>query len=267
MSIAEMKTCWLPLTEERDPGPFASQYFGTPWLAEGEKWPESDGERLRAVLQLRVDSLPAPMAALLGGTGLVQFFYPSDDSSAETWYGKGGLLRLVRPEGMPAVSPAPLMMHDPAVLPHLKNPPKGHVAQAITGWREHPDFPHSEETLRPDGDEANNGNEDDDGPSGCVQGDKLGGWPFWTQACERLVQTKDGTVQFFDDIEASRNTETYLKENELLVPFFQIDAGCFFAAGAHGNAFAPDLFASDGTLHLSVLPSDPTVMEWRWACT
>ena len=272
MSITEMKSCWLPLTQEGDPGVFASHYFGTPWMSEGEKWPEGKApqsfkgdRRLTLVLQLRVDSLPSPMAKLLGGTGLVQFFYPHDGlDGSNLSEGEGDLLRLVKPEGMSAASPAPVTPHDPAVPPHLDVQPEGHVTRAIVGWHEHPDFPHSCETV--DRKPRAASSSDDDNDDGCVQGDKLGGWPFWTQACERLVRTSRGKVEQLDEEKFERNPKSYLKTRELMVPFFQLDAGCFFR-GPHGNAFAPGLFAGDGTLHLSVLPSDPTVTAFHWACT
>ena len=132
-----LSTCWIPITWPGDTGPFVSHYFGTPWMSDGEMWPECDGLPLRLILQLRVDTLPAPIRALLGGVGLVQFFYPHDDACANTWEGEGGLLRLVRPGVMPTASTTIEIGSDPTGLrkPSLKEQKvmQNYAPKSITG--------------------------------------------------------------------------------------------------------------------------------------
>lgn len=173
-----VKPCWLPVTEAGDPGPFASHYHGTPWLAEGEAWPTHDDVPLVLILQMRVDTLPEPMAALLGGCGLVQFFYPAEESEA-TWDGGGGIVRLVRPPGMPFASPAPVSAVTSEFLDEahalmengdtstLLNNATPRTPRAIVEWRRSDDFP-----GRIDAPKGYYGNHED---ARCLIGDKLGG--------------------------------------------------------------------------------------------
>lgn len=54
---------------------------------------------------------------------------------------------------------------------------------------------------------------------------------------------------------------------ESMVVFYQFDTGSY-REGQEGPAYSPFFFGDDGgTLHLSVMKSDPTVMGFRWACT
>lgn len=224
------KPTWEPIVEEKT-GPLDdSKYFGTPWLAADEDWPEIGGLPALFVLQLNVASLPSPMSKALGGCGLVQFFYQPDTASSAD-YDECHLVRWVdntlasRVLAQPPVEEYPLTGEFPK-------------EKVIVSWREDVDYPHSEDrdSLGLNEDEVEQLQENDD--IFAIQGDKLSGWPFWTQASE----TDDSSFVVF-----------------------QLDAGCFYN-GKHFPAHAPDLFASDGTGHIIVSKDNPKDLDFSWAC-
>ncbi len=229
---------WFPHVTAGDPGVVASKYFGVPWMAEGEAWPRLLGLPARFVLQLAVPTLPEPMRQLLGGDGLIQFFYQTD----EVWPDDNDLSRLalvrrVRPDLTQGASRI-----QPAVGGDGPREPK-----AIVGWDVGTDLPRYEDYDALGVAEALEAirkefaiRSDLDG----YQGDKLGGWPFWTQGNETPVD----------------------RRGEPMAYFYQIDAGCFFD-GLRVPAHAPELFAASGTGHLFVSRSDPSELKFWWACT
>jgi hypothetical protein len=246
MLASYRRTAWLPEVREGETLAPVSKYFGVPWMAEGEAWPQALGADAVFVLQLDVASLPGDMPALLGGTGLVQFFYqengdwPEDDGTDADDLGymtKLAHVRLVQPEGRDG---------HPVELAVSRDPDQS-VPRLVVGWKPVDDMP------RDVGDEPCSVDLDaiaeefdvyiDDIDPECWQGDKLGGHPFWTQARESV---RDAA-------------------GEEMVPFYQVDAGCFYD-GPHGEAYAPALFAGDGTGHLYVSRTDPTQLKFMWAC-
>jgi uncharacterized protein YwqG len=247
VAAPHLRTFWVPQVSKSEEGAAtASRYFGRPWLADGEAWPTIRGEKAAFVLQLDVAALPEPMSKLLGGSGLVQFFYRATDEGG-VMDGADAIVRLVRPAGGGAAE-IPADAYESDYANDGERTPG-----AIVGWEVHEkaDGPRHDDAddlgLSDAGDEIAARHDvyldDLDGVADCAQGDKLGGWPFWTQASER---PKDA---------AGRD----------MVPFYQIDAGCFYD-GPSFPAHAPGLFAGDGTGHLFVSPEDPTQLAFRWAC-
>jgi hypothetical protein len=221
---------WSPRVAPGDPGACASKYFGKPWLADDEEWPYLGESPALFVLQLQAASLPPSVGAMLGGTGLVQFFYSPDDGV--------GVARLVATEGV-----AGNARRNPEGLAHS-------TPLAILGWNMHEDVPHTSDydvLGIPDREIAEeHGCDPNDLPCRCLQGDKLGGWPFWSQGglADDSVPEVDG---------------------EQMAPLFQIDGGCIYD-GPTLPAHADGLFGGDdGIGHIFFLPSDPSVMEFRWA--
>ena len=237
------KPMWVPQVAPGDSGPTASKYFGAPWLADGENWPEVTGEPARFVLQLDVATLPAPMRALLGGQGLLQFFYQTGGGASWPKDMRDlALVRLVHPDRVSGGAvPQPEDAIDDIEGPRLP--------LAIVGWEERSDLPRSEDyrllRIGRKLDAAFKNLEDgpDDEIDEAYQGDKLGGWPFWTQGNET---PKD-------------------RRGRLMIPVYQIDAGCFFD-GLAVPAHAPGLFAGDGTGHIFVSADDPHELCFLWAC-
>jgi hypothetical protein len=204
-----------------------SKYFGSPWLYAKEGWPDIEGQPAVFVMQLNIASLPEEMSKKLGHTGLLQFFYQPNGSG--DGLGDEALVRIVDIKKVGKTLPQPKVVD--YVIPN---------EQLIVGWTHYEDYPHStdldeidEYVDLQDLAEGNNINLDSMMPD-CYQGDKLGGWPFWTQA--------------------SFGSEGYL---------YQIDAGCFFD-GNSVPAYAPGLFAGDGTGHIA---GDRESLSFMWACT
>ena len=212
------RPAWVPVVAAGDPAAPVSKYFGAPWLRQGERWPEIHGIPARFVLQLDVATLPAPMRDLLGGVGLVQFFY---QTARDAWrHGDGdehALVRLVRPDlepGGPVPQPEDAIDDERAEEERAEEPKAGdpRAPKAIVGWEERRDLPHHQDhdALGVDEELGDLGEAYGapvaDGVEIALQGDKLGGWPYWTQ-----------------DVEVVKDNR-----GKRMVPFYQVDAGCFF---------------------------------------
>lgn len=213
-----------------------SKYFGVPWLTAGEDWPVLHGEKATFVLQLDVASLPKAQSDLLGGTGLVQLFY--ETTGAGDW-DDSSLVRLVQPAG--ALSACVEEVPRPAENPSW-------VMKLITSWEEDSDYPRFEHLQELTGEDLEDVGEDlETEPSEsldeCLQGDKLGGWPYWSQAVEPPTDSKGETMLYV----------------------MQIDAGCFYD-GRQFPAHAEELFAGDGTGRIFVSATDPSELKFHWAC-
>lgn len=228
-----VKSCWRPEVSlaQDNPDILTSKYFGNPWLAEGEAWPIINDAPAIFVLQLEIKTLPSPMARLLGGEGYLQFFYTSIPDYDP---GNDCLLRIVKPVGEGARLSQPEVDYREDMSQKI-----------ITGWTQHTELPHGEsytEEMEEALDEIAEKHDTyvDDLVEYPYQGDKLGGWEFWTQGDETPG------------------------DDAVLV--YQIDAGCFF----DGNVFpahAPNLFAGDGTGHIFVSKNNPNELCFYWACT
>lgn len=228
------KAMWAPMVEENI-DPLAkkditqSKYFGSPWLYAKEGWPLIGDTPALFVMQLNIATLPEEMAKKLGGTGLLQFFYQTDHNTSCDW-DECALVRVVD------ITKPGKTLPQPKVVDYLLPSEK-----LITGWIQYIDYPHPEDLYdkpvyaqiekfcKKHGLYAN------DVLDYPYQGDKLGGWPFWTQGTEGV--------------------ENYI---------YQIDAGCFFD-GLHVPAYAPALFATDGTGHIFIDP-DLNYPNFSWAC-
>lgn len=220
---------WKPVLEEKTGLLDDSKYFGNPWLAESENWPEIGGFPALFVLQLNVSSLPEQVAKHFGGKGLVQFFYQTHPQSTED-YDQNYLVRLVDNTKTSKVIAQPPVEDYPLEGDFPKE-------KVIVSWKEYVDYPHYEDEigLKLSKEELKEMRYND---IFATQGDKLGGWPFWTQARE-------------------------IEKDEIMI--FQLDAGCFFN-GAQFEAHAPDLFATNGTGHILVSQDDISQLRFVWAC-
>lgn len=226
------KPTWEPIVEKKKGDLDSSKYFGMPWLSKNEDWPEIGGFPALFVMQLNIASLPQEMSKKLGGKGLIQFFYQPDLES-EADYDENHLIRIVDNTQPSREIEQPLVIDYPMEGESIHE-------KVIVSWKEHVDYPHSEDynDLNIDENTQTSLMEDDDTPF-AIQGDKLGGWPFWTQA---------GGID----------------PSSLIV--FQLDAGCFFD-GKYFSAHAPNLFASDGTGHIIVSHENPKDIRFVWDCT
>lgn len=213
-----------------------SKYFGTAWLNNDEEWPcLDDSGKIPSicVLQLNISTLPEEYKVKLGGEGLLQFFFQYENGS----WSEDSLVRKITD-----------FSNGRFVEQPIESGVGQYTEKTIIDWKPSKDYPHFEEfsdfgenkkiqsiLKKHDVDEITELLEE---KYQCIQGDKLGGWPFYTQGIEN-----------FGDF------------------IFQIDAGCFFD-GKKFPANAEGLFASDGTGHIFINESDDHDGEFvfNWAC-
>jgi len=172
-----VRPAWLPRVKAGTAAGPVSKIGGAPWLPEGVEWPECPGCHgpVQLFVQLDLESLPAP--AGLAGAGLAQLFYCTStdpacaiDCEAYAPFSRSVVARLVDRHG-PGRDAAERAFEGP-IAPRL-----------IAGWDAADDLPNLDE-LEELGVEI-----EFDGPlyralESCKQpllGDKLGGWPFWSQ--------------------------------------------------------------------------------------
>ena len=210
-----------------------SKYFGKVWLSHDESWPTNNtGQYLTFVLQLDVATLPEKYSKILGGTGIVQFFY-----NLATGYMGDDLIRLVYPNEHGNYTSQPLnerVLNNYYIANESNELPQQKI---ITSWKIKLDFPHYEEFFDEDKNNLFQEFKDSDKiEKMCtIQGDKLGGYAFWTQA----GSSSEGLL-------------------------FQLDAGSFYD-GVHFEAHAPLLFAGDGTGHIFYEVKNKE-FYFDWAC-
>lgn len=239
-----VKTAYKPvlskeLIEQKEE--LLSKYFGTVWINADEKWPcLDDDEKIPAlcVLQLNISTLPDEYKNKLGGSGLLQFFYQYNEGR----YGSDSLVRKITNFENGSFVPQP-----------LESGVKNYKEKTIIDWKPTKDYPHQQDLYEKENVEGILAGEDYDIEElmelteeyHCIQGDKLGGWPFYTQGVENFGEF-----------------------------IFQIDAGCFYD-GKKFPANAKELFASDGTGHIfierfgefeNVVESNEEDYVFNWAC-
>jgi len=226
------KKMWAPQIQKKtSTDPTCSKYFGNPWLYANEDWPMIAGKPATFVMQLNISTLPEEMAEKLGKKGLLQFFYQTSNSVYCSSFDELALVRIVDTTKPGKTLTQPDI--EDYSIPEEK---------IIINWKEYLEYPHNEDLDDINGYNAleelaeGNGVYLNDLGGENYQGDKLGGWPFWTQAGSSL----DGYV-------------------------YQIDAGCFFN-GLKVPAHAPGLFAGDGTGHIYVDPENGRG-DFFWDCT
>jgi uncharacterized protein YwqG len=205
---AFMKPSFAPVVaalgdEQLDPQ--GHRYFGSPWLPDNMAWPEHENKPLIFVLQLRVANLPEPTREVLGGKGLLLFFYAGELGSH---YGDEHTLP---GEQFPSV----VCLVDERLAGTVRKSP-GNIEQEsalqIVDWialRDHPtetEFAEGELDLDPAMDRlwsesvqavdlfenpncpgANHSN---------FHGDKLGGWESWTQGINRPKDRNGKQMEF-----------------------------------------------------------------------
>ena len=215
------KTCWKPEispTQANDTNDIiASKYFGNPWLAQNETWPEINNEAALFVLQLDIATLPKEVAKNLGNKGLLQFFFSREGGWGDEDYYR---LRIIHPDANSANGST-------QAQPDMDSFdfPEDRTQKIISSWTEYKEMPHGEEFEYDMDMDSDDDDESEDYP---YMGDKLGGWAYWTQA---------------------NDTPNDSRGNPMIM-VYQLDAGCFFGNEKNFPAHAPTLFAGDGTGHM-----------------
>lgn len=249
-----LRTTFVPVLAEPSGDSACSKLSGLPVLGPGEPWPRC-GEceaPLPLALQLAQDEVPDEARARFpAGAGWLQLFYCAGStcgaSNASDPDCKNKLLRFLADKGaVPARGvPAFEWRLEPRDIVGWKstreapdredNPELGETlgeAQRdlvyrldCVGRKNAPDpaLPDTPEVLQP--------------LAGPLRGDKLLGWPAWTQGAE---------------------WETCPRCDERLAFLFQLDA----SSGA-----LEMLFAESGTGHVSQCPAHRDVLAFRWSCT
>lgn len=223
------RACWLPVLEDGDGEVTASKFAGTPYLADGESWPECPNcnNPIQLFLQLNSEDLPGE-SGKPWGDGLLQFFYCTNsnphcevDCGAWAAFAKSVVVRVV-----PAGASGSRYSDSPVLNAF---PPK-----LITGWNTADDFPNWEEfkDLGVDLDDGDGDKLSETYPRG---GEKLLGWPAWVQGLEYPNCPEcDSVMQLV----------------------FQIDS----------EMSLPYMFGDVGIGHITQCPNHTSITGFGWAC-
>ncbi|HEV7226064.1 MAG TPA: DUF1963 domain-containing protein [Pirellulales bacterium] len=244
------RAAWKPIVEEGDRAITASKFSGVPWIGPTAPWPECMlcKQPLPLFVQLNLDELPDELEGRFG-TGLLQLFYCLTDECQ----GFGGWapfedslsrVRVVRADG----HATPVEARRAAT--HF--PPK-----QIVGWERFLDLPaspdHEELGLLYDYDLGARTAQIECPELGLTfknirderlpekiadsdSGDKLAGWPAWSQGPEYPHCPKCG---------------------RRMILVFQIDS----------EDNLPFMFGDTGTGHITQCPDHRDVVAFGWACS
>ena len=227
------RDCWIPVCAAGEDDPTSSKFCGTPYLPEGESWPECPncGNAMQLFVQLNPKSMPEATRNIWG-SGLLQFFYctnlnPSCDVECGAWeeHSKSTLIRVIEMRG-PAAAPTSSPVND------------AFPARIIVDWNQRAEYPNWEEVTDFSGDRDDPAFEDweDVQENNLFQGEKLFGWPYWVQGVEYPNCRECG------------------KRMEML---FQIDS----------EVNIPYMFGDVGCGHITQCPEHKTELAFRWACS
>lgn len=268
-----LRPAWAPeLVAVSDSATNVSRFGGRPTLAEGEAWPACGccGQPMMLVAQIDASSLPEPAQDQLG-PGLFQFFYCIHDSCSvqEAWapYAGNHLARVLDPSWA-TVSPT-----EPASFPGAH-----YGVFAVQGWQPLFEVPDWEELPRGDFDGCDftdswaeivessaraeglkqRYSEYFDyfgvGPDDLAEvvrlsrnyvGDKLFGWPHWSQG-----------VDYPKCRDCGASMQMVLQIN---------NDGHSGGEPGHRSCFG-QLFAGDGIGHVFRCPQHRQQMTFAWAC-
>jgi predicted DNA-binding WGR domain protein/uncharacterized protein YwqG len=203
---AYRRLMFIPDVQDGDLGLTASKFGGTAWLAEGESWPHCGGCRrpMQLFLQLNLDQLPAELGRRFG-EGLLQYFMctwtdveKECGAMTQAYFplSENKLVRVVRHDYLPRSVSAP-------------DVGTNFPCKTMVGWKKSEEYPRFIEWERLGLREEDDFDRDADlvrflrcdrpkvnmqtsdqmyefltGPAWCSQGDKLAGWPWWTQEVE-----------------------------------------------------------------------------------
>ncbi len=231
---------FVPVLGEPGGDAARSRLPGVPLLATGEEWPRC-GECAAAMplaLQLARADAPAEPAPIFPPRAThLQFFYCTSGDcgvrDAASPASRNKLIRFIE-SGEPASS-----------VPEFDH---GFAPRDIVRFERHEETPADDDVPGLDdelreareqlADRARDGDasEEEETLAGPRTGEKLLGWPNWTQGSE---------------------WESCPRCSERLALVFQVDAD---------EGPLEMLFAADGTGHLSQCPRHPDVLAFRWAC-
>lgn len=257
------RIAWAPLLQRGDDPGLASKFGGRPALKVGEAWPACGacGSSLQLVAQIALADSPT----FLGEQGWFQFFYCADErcSATHPW------------EAWQPNSLARLLDSADVVLPEANLAAgAGYPVALISGWHELSEIPASEERaqLVPLDDAEDTavdqaegwvehaleysaylkyyGLEENEVAAAAAQlkthgGDKLMGWPVWSQAADYpncpICQTR-------------------------MQMLLQINNGGIEGGEPGEQSFFGQLFAGDGIGHVFRCVAHPEQMTFSWAC-
>lgn len=236
-----LRTSFRPRLAEASGQAACSKLGGLPLLASGEAWPRcgSCGEPMPLALQLARSECPEPAQARFPAEHLQLFYCSSSGCGAgDAWepFASNRLLRFLG-EGQPAEE--------------LLECPEPTQSVDITGWDERRESPHSEDLSELPGEldeldedrwqlqdrvDAGLASPEEATLAGPALGNRLLGWPHWSQGAE---------------------WPSCPRCQERMAFLFQIDAN---------SGPLQMLFAADGTGHVTQCPSHPEVLAFAWAC-
>jgi len=226
------RKAWKPKVKEGTSHPARSKFSGIPVLEKGESWPccKNCKQPMQLFLQLNSRDLPKEVENIFGG-GILQVFYCTNwdqgcevECEAYSPFSCSTLLRVVQYE-------------NEDVVPFVKSPVKdAYPEQQIIEWQFKYDYPNWEElealevTLT---EEQSDALCDSQYPRA---GDKLFGWPNWSQGVEYPLCPDCG---------------------EPMKLIFQIDS----------DDNLPYMFGDQGCAHITQCEKHPHRIAIAWACS
>ncbi|MBD3191901.1 MAG: DUF1963 domain-containing protein [Candidatus Heimdallarchaeota archaeon] len=168
------RKAWIPQTKPEEGSLTNSKLSGTPYLQKNEQWPvcKQCGYPLQLFLQLNISELPSAFYDRIGFTeGLVQLFYctnPEELDNGFEAFAPSTLVRILFPKEKGKKVP----------LPAIENyfPPK-----KIVDWKALKELPHIEELWELGVELKEEEERQLEEFELTLEGDKLGGWPYWIQ--------------------------------------------------------------------------------------
>ncbi|MCK5243343.1 DUF1963 domain-containing protein [bacterium] len=97
------RKCWIPVVDNSDGSLVSSKFSGKPFLRQDEAWPLCGicHNPMLLALQLNICELPEKIKTRMGGQGLLQLFYCTDSCGTEDgWeaFSKNQRLRIIMPD-------------------------------------------------------------------------------------------------------------------------------------------------------------------------
>jgi uncharacterized protein YwqG len=231
-----VRPVWKPVIKSGDSSEPVSKFAGVAWLPEETKWPvcPNCSKPMQLIVQLNHSTFPEESD--LFGEGMLQLFYCTNseplcevDCEAFFPFSKSVVVRMVDPKqnGANAIED----QVDGSLAPKI-----------ITGWEKKQDFPGWEE-FEEKAEDAGADIEDMeeeieeiyDENELTYSGDKLGGWPLWSQSPEYPECPVCG---------------------KLMSLVFQIDSDCSTEIQ----------FGDMGTGHITRCKDHPEQVAFGWAC-
>lgn len=231
------RSAWMPEVAGEKVFQERSKYFGAPALRRQESWPQISGHPAPFVLQLDVSHLPFQYRKMLGGDGLIQFFYHAAPEGKEISQNLG-LVRRVHPTKQDWQ-----YISQPEIEGECVGRVVGRDVRFIYGWHECVDLPepNSQEFPDPIQEMSRDG-------MLSYRGDKLGGWPCIDFESRRPIDRFGQEMMAFFQVDMARDLRKYRSTLPCHAPSLlnDFDIGYLFVSASDSDELAFAAFRKSG---------------------